>query len=221
MLTNKKAVIFDLDGTLVDSLGIWGEIDIEYLGSYGLEVPNGLQHEIEGLSFTETAAYFKEHFPIEESLDEIKETWKQMAMEKYRCSVQLKAGVREFLPYLKERGILMAVASSNDRTLIEAVLESHGIRSFFSHIVTACEVNRGKPAPDVYLKAARKLGVKPEECLVFEDIVAGIMAGKNAGMSVCAVEDGYSMFQKEEKRQAADYYITTYEQVITDTYEEL
>ena len=115
----------------------------------------------------------------------------------------------------------MAVASSNDRALIEAVLESHGIRGFFSNIVTACEVNRGKPAPDVYLKAAQKLGVKPEECLVFEDIVAGIMAGKNAGMSVCAVEDGYSMFQKEEKRQAADYYITTYEQVITDTYEEL
>lgn len=115
----------------------------------------------------------------------------------------------------------MAVASSNDRTLIEAVLESHGIRGFFSHIVTACEVNRGKPAPDVYLKAAQKLGVKPEECLVFEDIVAGIMAGKNAGMRVCAVEDGYSMFQKEEKRQTADYYITTYEEVITDTYEEL
>lgn len=221
MLTNKKAVIFDLDGTLVDSLGIWGDIDIEYLGSYGLEVPNGLQHEIEGLSFTETAAYFKEHFPIKESLDEIKETWKQMAMEKYRYSVQLKAGVSKFLPYLKEKGILMAVASSNDRTLIEAVLESHGIRGFFSNIVTACEVNRGKPAPDVYLRAAQKLGVKPEECLVFEDIVAGIMAGKNAGMRVCAVEDGYSMFQKEEKRQTADYYITTYEEVITDTYEEL
>ena len=143
MLKNKKAVIFDLDGTLVDSLGIWGDIDIEYLGSYGLEVPDGLQHEIEGLSFTETAAYFREHFPIEESLDEIKETWKQMAMEKYRRSVPLKPGVKEFLPYLKEKGILMAVASSNDRALIEAVLESHGIRGFFSHIVTACEVNKG------------------------------------------------------------------------------
>lgn len=221
MLKNKKAVIFDLDGTLVDSLGIWGDIDIEYLGSYGLEVPDGLQHEIEGLSFTETAAYFREHFPIEESLDEIKETWKQMAMEKYRRSVLLKPGVKEFLPYLKEKGILMAVASSNDRALIEAVLESHGVRGFFSHIVTACEVNKGKPAPDVYLKAAQKLGVSSGECLVFEDIVAGIQAGKNAGMEVCAVEDGYSMFQREEKRAAADYYINTYEQVITDTYEEL
>lgn len=221
MLTNIKAVIFDLDGTLVDSLGIWGEIDIEYLGAYGLKVPGDLQHEIEGMSFTETAVYFKEKFRIKESVEKIKEIWKQMAMDKYCHSVKLKPGVLEFLPYLKEKGIHMAVASSNDRTLIEAALVNHGIREYFQCIITSCEVNKGKPAPDVYLKAAEKLGVMPRECLVFEDIVAGIMAGKNAGMRVCAVEDGYSMFQRKEKREAADYYIDTYEQVITDTYEEL
>ena len=154
-------------------------------------------------------------------LDEIKQNWQNMAMEKYCSEVPLKPGVEKFLPYLKEQGILMGIASSNDRILIEETMKSHEILQYFDCIVTACEVKKGKPAPDVYLKAAEKLGIAPEECLVFEDIEVGILAGKNAGMQVCAVEDAYSLPQKKEKRAAADYYITDYEQVIAGTYEEL
>ena len=99
MLKGKKAVIFDLDGTLVDSMGIWGQIDIEYLGAHGYEVPKGLQKEIEGLSFTEVAVYFKERFLIPESIEEIKRTWKEMAEDKYRYEVLLKPGIEKFLPF--------------------------------------------------------------------------------------------------------------------------
>lgn len=220
MIRDKKAVIFDLDGTLVDSMWVWARIDVDFLGAYGLEVPEGLQKELEGMGFTEVAVYFKERFQLSETVEEIKAIWEEMAMETYCREVPLKPGVEEFLPYLKEHDILMAVASSNAYGLIDAVLKSHGIRDYFSCVITACDVKKGKPAPDVYLEAARRLQVSPAECLVFEDIVPGILAGKNAGMTTCAVEDLYSVPQELQKREAADYFIRSYEQVITGTYEE-
>ena len=221
MLKNKKAVLFDLDGTLVDSMWVWTQIDIEYLGKRGFEVPADLQKMVEGMGFTEVAVYFKERFHIEDSIETIKQTWQDMAMEQYAHKIPLKPGVERFLPFLKERGIKMAVASSNDWKLIEACLKGHGIWSYFDSVITSCEVKKGKPAPDVYLEAASRLGAEPQKCLVFEDIVAGILAGKNAGMQVCAVKDAYSIPQEKEKKIYADYYITDYEQVMDGTYEEL
>lgn len=220
MLNKKKAVLFDLDGTLVDSMWVWSQIDIDYLGSYGFSVPEELQRIVEGMGFTEVAVYFKERFSIPDSIEKIKRIWQEMAMDKYCHSVPVKPGVKSLLPFLKEKGIRMAVASSNDAALIEACLKANGIREYFDAVITACEVKKGKPAPDVYLEAARRLHVLPEECLVFEDIIPGIQAGKNAGMEVCAVHDTYSIPQEKEKRQTADYYITSYEQVINGTYEE-
>lgn len=217
MLNHKKAVLFDLDGTLVDSMWVWAQIDIDFLGKYGIEVPPHLQNDLEGMGFTEVAVYFKERFSLQESIGEIKEIWQQMAMDKYCHDVPLKPGVEVFLPYLREKGIKMAVVSSNAQDLIKAVLDSHGILEYFSCIITSCEVKKGKPAPDVYLEASRRLGIDPSECLVFEDIVPGILSGKNAGMTVCAVEDTYSLSQTVEKRAAADYYISNYEQVMAET----
>ena len=178
---------------------VWSQIDIDYLGSYGLAVPKNLQRIVEGMGFTEVAVYFKERFSIPDTIEEIKKTWQEMAMDKYCHSVPLKPGVKQFLPFLKEKGIRMAVASSNDIALIEACLKANGIREYFDAVITACEVKKGKPAPDVYLEAARRLHVCPEECLVFEDIVPGIQAGKNAGMKVCAIHDTYSIPQEKEK----------------------
>ena len=93
---------------------------------------------------------------------------------------------------------------------MEAVANARGFGRNFDCIMTGCDVKKGKPAPDIYLSVADKLGVLPQECLVFEDITAGIMAGKNAGMRVCAVEDAYSMHQTEDKKRLADYYIKDY-----------
>ncbi|MDO5135168.1 MAG: HAD family phosphatase [Eubacteriales bacterium] len=221
MLKDKEAVIFDLDGTLVDSMWVWSQIDVDFLGKYKIPIPQGFQKELEGLSYTETAAYFKERFCLEESVEEIKEIWRDMAMDRYCHAVPLKPGVRQFIPYLKEQGIQMAVASSNTESLIEAVLESQGIREYFDCIVTSCQVKKGKPAPDVYLEAARSLGADPSKCLVFEDIVAGLEAGKNAGMTVCAIDDDYSRSQEKEKKACASYFITDYRQVMEGTYEEV
>lgn len=209
-LENIKAVIFDLDGTLVDSMWMWHDIDVEYLGKFGHACPPALQREIEGMSFSETAVYFKETFGIPDSLDEIKADWIRMSYEKYRDEVMLKPGVKEFLDALKKRGIRMGIATSNGIDMVKAVLQAREIESCFDVITTGCEVAHGKPAPDIYLKVAEHLGVKPEDCMVFEDIPAGIQAGVSAGMQVCAVEDAHSAWLRAEKIGLSDYYIRDY-----------
>mgnify|MGYP003374736228 FL=1 len=222
MLENVKAVIFDLDGTMADSMWVWTSVDRDYIDQYKLDIPQGFYEEIEGMSFTETAQHFLDVFPqITLSLDEIKEAWIKMAEEKYRNEVSLKRGIREFLEDLKQRGIRIGMATSNSRVLAEGLLKSNGIREYFDEIWTSCDVKAGKPAPDVYLKVAEELHVDPRECLVFEDVPMGIMAGKNAGMKVCAGEDEFSAHQRARKKELADYYIRDYYEIKTNSYEVL
>ncbi len=214
MLEGKKAAIFDLDGTLVDSMWMWKAIDIEFLGRYGYGCPDDLQRAIEGMSFSETAAYFKERFSLPMELNEIKDIWIRMSIDKYRHEVPLKTGAKAFLNELKGRGFKLGIATSNGRDMVDAVLESLQIRPCFQVIATACEVAAGKPAPDIYLNVAERLKVAPEDCVVFEDVPAGIQAGKNAGMTVFAVEDAFSLEMKAEKEQLADYYIRDYYELL-------
>lgn len=210
MFKGIKAVIFDLDGTLVDSMWMWKAIDIEYLGRYNQPCPEDLQEKIEGMSFSETAVYFKERFNLPEDIDTIKATWNEMAYLKYKHEVPLKEGALSFLQSLKAKGIKTGIATSNSRKLVDAVVDSLNLSHYFDAIHTSCEVAKGKPAPDIYLLVCDKLGVKPQECLVFEDIPQGIMAGKNAGMKVCAIQDDFSKNVEAEKRRLSDYFIGSY-----------
>lgn len=210
MLKNIKAVFFDLDGTLVDSMHVWKEVDIEFLGRFGLHLPPMLQQEIEGMSFKETAIHFKQRFSLELSIEEIMNIWNEMAFQKYSEEIDFKPGAFEFLKYLKANEIYTAICTSNSRELVNAVGEHLGFIPYFDEIISSGEVERGKPAPDIYLEAARRVGVSVEQCLVFEDVCAGIKAGKAAGMKVCAVSDLFSEQQLEEKKALADYYIEDY-----------
>lgn len=210
MLKNTDAVIFDLDGSLVDSMWMWKAIDIEYLGRFGIPLPEDLQSKIEGMSFSETAVYFKEHFHIPDSLGKIKNDWNRMAWDKYEKEVPLKPGIPEFLEGCSKHGIKLGIATSNSRQLVENIVSVHKLRDYFSCIMTGCDVAHGKPSPDIYLAVADALKVDPKRCLVFEDIIPGIQAGKNAGMKVCAVEDAYSLQEKESKQALADYYINDF-----------
>lgn len=214
MLDNIKAVLFDLDGTLVDSMWLWESIDIEYLGRYGIELPDTLQDDLEGMSFTETAHYFKERFSIPDTVEEIKQTWNDMAWHYYDEKVGLKLGIIKFLDYLVAKGIKLGIGTSNSSELVNVIVKRHAMEHYFMTIRTSCEVEKGKPHPDIYLKVAEDLGVKPEECLVFEDIPNGIIAGKEAGMKVCAIYDDFSKSMDKQKRDLADYYITDYHELM-------
>ena len=209
-----EAVIFDVDGSLVDSMGIWEEIDIEYLGRFGIPVPADLQHNLDGKSYQETAIYFKEHFPIPDSIEKMKADWHEMAVDKYAHEIQLKPGVIPFLKKLKEAGIKTGIATSNSKSLVGHLADNLGLHDYIDVILTGDEVSEGKPSPEIYLKTAKKLQVDPAKCLVFEDVPAGIQAGLRAGMKVCAVRDEYSRCDDVEKHKLADYYLEEYWQLL-------
>ena len=213
-----KAVIFDLDGTLVDSMWVWEEIDKQFLGKRNIPIPNNMDKVLEGKSFTETAQYFKEKFELSISVEEIKNEWNEAAWEYYTTRVVLKKGAKKFLELLSTYNIKMGIATSNSTLLVEAVLKALGISGYFEVIRTSCEVGRGKPFPDIYLKVAEDLGVKPSDCLVFEDIPNGVRAGKNAGMTVGCIKDRQRDEQWKEAMMLADFSIEDYEEVINDLF---
>lgn len=222
MLENVDAVIFDMDGTLIDSMWIWPDIDQVYLERYDLTQPEDFHQAMEGMSYREVAQYFLDTFPsLPRTREEIMEDWTQMAYERYMTQVPLKTGAGEFIQRMRKMGKKIGIATSNGRRLVDDTLEALKITELFDSVRTACEVASGKPAPDVYLLVAKDMGVAPERCLVFEDVPMGILAGKNAGMKVCAVEDDFSKPQEKKKRELADYYIQDYEDIINETYEVL
>ena len=219
MLDGMKGIIFDLDGTLIDSMWIWEQIDIDYLARFQHTLPSGMQNEINGMSFLETANYFKNRFQIPDSIETIQNDWNTMAWQKYEEEVQLKDGVFEFLEHLKELNIPCGIASSNSKELIELVVKKHGIDHYFKSIRNSCEVKQGKPAPDIYLLVAEDMGIRPEECLVFEDVLQGVQGGKSANMKVCNVYDIHVKQDSGMIKKIADYFIKSYHEIMEQTYE--
>ena len=153
--------IFDMDGSLVDSMWVWTAIDREFLGRHGYEVPEGFQKDLGGMSLKEMSYYFKKRFSLPASPEEIQEEWNRMAFYKYRHEVPLKPGAEALLAWLKEHHIKAGIATSNSRKLAEALLESLGLSACFQAVVTGDEVTKGKPDPEIYLKASRKMGADP------------------------------------------------------------
>lgn len=221
MLTGIKGIIFDLDGTMIDSMWMWRDIDLAFMGERNLPFTDDLERAIEGMSFRETAQYFIQTYQLKETAEELMQIWIEMAIHKYQYEVLPKPGLITFLQEMKRRGIRMGIATSNARTLLDAAANAHCLYDYMDAVLTANEVERGKPAPDVFLAVSEKIGIPPAQCLVFEDIVQGIRAGLAAGMKVCAISDDYSVAQDEEKRALAHYYIDSYTQVLDGSFEHL
>lgn len=213
MFDGIKAIIFDLDGTLVDSMGIWRDIDIEYLGRFGMELPDDLQSCLEGKCFHDTAIYMKDRFDLPDPLEVIEKDWNDMAEDKYCNCIPIKDGIPKLLSFAKDKGMKLGIATSNSRHLTNLFLRSRGLTDTFDYVLTGCDTLKSKPDPEVYQVCAKRLKVNPAECLVFEDITKGILSAKNAGMRVCGVYDKYSEWSREEKIRLSDYYIESYNDI--------
>lgn len=214
ILNNIEAAIFDLDGTLIDSMGMWDDIDREYLEKRNISLPLNLKTEIEHLSFSETADYFKTKFHIEDTIDTIEKEWYDMAFHKYSDNIMIKPYVRNFLEILKSKNIKISLATSNYREIAEVALKKNNLYNFFDAIVVTQDVNRGKDFPDIFLLASQKINVIPEKCVLFEDSLPAVKSGKCANMSVIAVKDPYCPHPFSDLLACADAGITSFYQLI-------
>ena len=204
---NFKAAIFDLDGTLIDSMGVWEKIDIEFLSKRGLPVPETYINEICARTFQEAAEYTIDLFHLEERAEDLIREWNDMAIYEYSHNVGLKPYAREYLALLKSCGIKIGTATSLPNVLSEPVLRNNGVYDCFDVQCSSEEVNRGKEFPDVFILASKKLKVPPEQCIVFEDLLPGIISAKKAGMRAYCLYDEYSKEQRTEIQKIADGYL--------------
>ncbi|HHU68802.1 MAG TPA: HAD family phosphatase [Thermoanaerobacterales bacterium] len=215
MLGNVKAVIFDMDGTIVDSMWVWDEVDIKFLGKRGIPVHKDLHECINGMSFSETAKYFKKRFNLNDSIIDIKNEWTLLADDYYKNRISLKKGVDDLIKTFFKNNFKLGIGSSSSKHFIEIVLNRFLLKEYFHSIRVSCEVEKGKPYPDVYLKVAEDLLVNPKDCLVFEDSKAGVIAAKSAGMKVYAVADNYSRKDWDEIREIADGFFVSFNDVLS------
>ena len=210
MLDNIKAFIFDLDGTLIDSMHVWDQVDIDFLQRRGKKVPKDLFSNLPaGDGLLAIAIYFKQRFNLPDDVDDILDEWNSMVLDFY-SSLDLIDGAEQLLQKLARRGLKLGIGTSNSEVLTEAVINYNNIRDNFQSVVTGCKIKRGKPFPDIYLTVAKELDIAPQHCLVLEDTIHGVQAAKNAGMKVIAIYNDYSKGDQVILKQKADAFVYNY-----------
>lgn len=179
------AVVFDMDGVIVDTEGVWDEVREELVADWGGRYSPGSQQAMMGMSSHEWSRYLHDEVGLSQSPEEINDEVVRRMLGRYRVDLPLIDGAVAVVRELA-RSFRLAVASSSNPPLIDEVLATAGITGCFAAVVSSEEVARGKPSPDVYLEAARRLGVAPEQCAAVEDSSNGIRAAAAAGMHVIA-----------------------------------
>jgi HAD superfamily hydrolase (TIGR01509 family) len=180
------AVVFDLDGVLIQSEEVWDDVRERFVRERGGRYDAEIQRAMMGMSSPEWSRYLHEHAGVPDEPDAINAEVVRRLLSAYRDRLPLIPGALDAVRRLADR-FPLGIASSSNRELIDAVLEAAGLAPLFAATVSSEEVAHGKPEPDVYLEAARRLGVAPERCAAVEDSHGGIRAAKNAGMRVVAI----------------------------------
>ena len=211
-----KGAIFDLDGTLLDSMFIWDTIGEDYLRSLGKEPHEDLKETFMTLTLEEAAEYYREHYGVTLSVKEIVDGVNAMVEGIYRTKVTLKPGISEYLAWLKENGVRTCVATVTDRYLVEETLERLGVRHYFSEIFTCAEVGFGKDKPVIYQKALEHLGTEKSDTYVFEDMLFALNTAKTDGFPTVGVYDRHEVHQ-DELKELADYYVLDFTDPILKT----
>lgn len=184
-----RGAIFDVDGTLLDSMSIWSTIGETYLRSIGYEPKENLNEVFKDMSLRQAAVYYQTEYGVTLSVDEIMGGVNRMLEQYYRYEVSLKPGVQELLERFQKDDVKMCVATATDRYLVEAALERCGVLPYFEEVFTCSEVCHGKDEPDIFEAALRFLGTAKEETAVFEDALYAARTAKKAGFHVVAVCD--------------------------------
>ena len=208
-----RGAIFDVDGTLLDSMFIWDTIGETYLRSIGYQPKENLNETFKNMSLHQAARYYQTEYGVTRSIDEIMDGVNAMLERYYRFEVPLKPGAAELLERLRQDGVKLCIATATDRHLVEAALDRCGVLSCFGEIFTCNEVGHGKDEPDIFEAALRFLGTRREETLVFDDALYAVRTAKEAGFPVAAVYDSHERSQAEV-RARSDLYLEDLTQLV-------
>ena len=213
-LSNYQAAIFDLDGTLADSMHAWDYICRDWLTGKGLTAEDCLEQEIAEMTITQSAEYVIRNYGINLEPSRIKTEWQDMVIRQYAQKLPLKDGAAELVRALKAADMRLAIATSCFPAACEAILERHNLRDYFSVVIYSDEVSRDKSYPDLYLSCAHRLETKPESCVVFEDLPSAQSGIRAAGMGLVAVYDDHAADQWEQFKEAADCAIRSFRELL-------
>ncbi|MBC5648961.1 HAD family hydrolase [Christensenella tenuis] len=213
-LSGFKGAIFDLDGTLLDSMYVWSDVNKEFLKKRHLGAPAGYVETITPMFSMDAANYAIKTLNLPDRPEELIAEWNGMAHDIYSNGVTLKDGAGQYLRRLKHAGVKLGVATALTAYLYEPVLKRNGIYELFDAFVSSHEAGRSKAFPDVYLLAAERIGVEPADCMVFEDIRTGVLGAKTGGFATCGVYEPWSFDEQDGLPEAADHYIRSFRELL-------
>ncbi len=213
-IENIKLFLFDLDGTILDSLKIWNDIDLLFFKNHNLIMGEDYHIAIAPLTLEETATYTKNTYKLDIDEEQIMKEWSDLAIKEYAENVNLKKGVKEFLDYLKNKNVHLAIATSCNEEMFKPCLERYGIVSYFEHFYTSQNLKINKSNANFFKEILNEYKIEPDQILFFEDSLASMKCAKSLGFNVVAVMDKKWEKQKEEIIASSDNQIEDFSQFI-------
>lgn len=205
--------IFDLDGTLLDSMHVWQDVDRKYLARFGIKFDVKYSNEIKKMTFNESADYFINKFNIPRSKHEIMNDWNEMVEIEYRYNIKLKKGAKVVLKALKENDIKMCIATSCNENHAVMALKRLKIDNYFTFLKTCKQVGKNKEFPDIFIDCAIGMNTPIEKTIVFEDLYMALKVAGNAGFKTCGIIDELSKHETIKILDTCDYCYKSFENI--------
>ncbi len=212
-IKNIKGAIFDLDGTILDSMFIWSEIGYKFLENKNIHLPAGADEQFATMSLMEAAEYYIKHFDNTATIEGIVADINALVEDFYFNEVLKKPHVEEFLEFLKNRGVKMCVATATDKYMVEKALERNGLLHYFSEIYTCNGVGAGKNTSVIYDVSLEHLGTPKEDTFIFEDALYAIETANKAGYNIVGIKDVSEKADPETIKSLCDYFIEDYKEI--------
>lgn len=213
-ISKYKCAIFDVDGTILNSMPMWQSITFEYADAKGVKVPEGMEVEMNSMSLYQCAVYYKD-LGVDETVEEIMDGIIAMAADRYRYTVQPMPGAVEFLKYIKGLGLRICLATASDISAIRPGFERLGIMDLVDYHITCSDIGKSKEHPDIYIACAEHFGLGIEDSVVFEDMFFAADTAKKAGFTVVGMNDPIQDTQARENiRGVCDYFISDFAEIM-------